>query len=480
MLDGIIPVLKNFRDKIYRLFPSRQDAAMDLVDALSSNTSASSVVELSLNPLHRRNYCSITRVLAEFYSATDVSKNQQQNKEATRILSEPCIARSERHFHLFAVDITPSPRVFSPTIEDRGYVYSPNNGIAGNTPITVGHQYSIAAYLPEKSSELSSPWIIPLSCERVKTDQKGIDVGMQQLNECILSQASFKDELSVTMGDCAYSNPYCLGEAKKNPNQVHISRARNTRVFNYLAEPPATPKPKGRPKQYGDKHDLRDQATWRPPDDTIEFILTSKKRKQQLVKIECWDTVIMRGTHQSTVSDYPFRLLRVRIFTESGELLFKRPLWLIATGKRRHELSLLDIFNSYRQRFDLEHFFRFGKDRLLMNKTQTPDVLHEEAWWQFAIFSYAQLYLARNMAENKLRPWEKYSKTARSPIQEKSPTQTQRDFDRIIREIGTPAKPPKPRKKNLGRLYGDLQPKRVHYPIIQKGKKNTIMEEMLV
>ncbi len=180
MLDEIIPVLKNFRDKIYhkiyQLFPSGQDAAMDLVDSSSSNTSATSVVELSLNSLHRRNYCSITRVIDEFYSPIDLSKNQQQNKEATRILSEPCITRSVRQFHLFAVDITPGPRVFSPTLTDRGYVYSPNNSIAGNKPITVGHQYSIAAYLPEKASALSSPWVVPLSCERIKTDQKGITV----------------------------------------------------------------------------------------------------------------------------------------------------------------------------------------------------------------------------------------------------------------------------------------------------------------
>ena len=63
MLKEIVPVLKNFRDKIYRFFPSRRDAAMELVDALSSNKTATSVVELSLSPLHRRNYCSITRVL---------------------------------------------------------------------------------------------------------------------------------------------------------------------------------------------------------------------------------------------------------------------------------------------------------------------------------------------------------------------------------------------------------------------------------
>ena len=67
MLEEIIPVLKNFRDKIYRFFPSRQDAAMELVDALSSNKTATSVVELSLSPLHRLNYCSITGSVAKTF-----------------------------------------------------------------------------------------------------------------------------------------------------------------------------------------------------------------------------------------------------------------------------------------------------------------------------------------------------------------------------------------------------------------------------
>ena len=54
-------------------------------------------------------------------------------------------------------------------------------------------------------------------------------------------------------------------------------------------------------------------------------------------------------------------------------------------GKKGTKLSdypLSDIFLSYRQRFDIEHFFRFGKNRLLMDKIQTPDVQHEESWWQ--------------------------------------------------------------------------------------------------
>jgi hypothetical protein len=63
MQEEIVPIFKNFRDSVYRFFPSRRDAAMELVDALSSNKTANSIVALSLSPLHRRNYCSITRVL---------------------------------------------------------------------------------------------------------------------------------------------------------------------------------------------------------------------------------------------------------------------------------------------------------------------------------------------------------------------------------------------------------------------------------
>lgn len=86
MLEEIVPVLKNFRDRVYRFFPSRRDAAMELVDALSSNRTAGSVVELSLSPLHRRHYCSITRVLDEYLSEK-AAEAQQQKLALTHLLS---------------------------------------------------------------------------------------------------------------------------------------------------------------------------------------------------------------------------------------------------------------------------------------------------------------------------------------------------------------------------------------------------------
>ena len=97
---------------------------------------------------------------------------------------------------------------------------------------------------------------------------------------------------------------------------------------------------------------------------------------------------------------FPLKLIRIRLFREEGTLLYKRPLWLIVAGERGHELSLEELYQAYRQRYDLEHFFRFGKQRLLMDKYQTPDVEHEENWWRLVTLAYLQLYLNRSQREN--------------------------------------------------------------------------------
>ena len=72
----------------------------------------------------------------------------------------------------------------------------------------------------------------------------------------------------------------------------------------------------------------------------------------------------------------PFTLIRVRVLAEDGPTVFKRPRWLIVMGERRQELSLVEAWEAYVRRYDVEHFFRFGKQRLLMAAYQTPEVDH--------------------------------------------------------------------------------------------------------
>lgn len=54
--------LKRYRQSLYGAFQNYADVLMNVIDALSSNTTARSVVELSLNPAFERGYSAL-RVL---------------------------------------------------------------------------------------------------------------------------------------------------------------------------------------------------------------------------------------------------------------------------------------------------------------------------------------------------------------------------------------------------------------------------------
>ena len=136
-------------------------------------------------------------------------------------------------------------------------------------------------------------------------------------------------------------------------------------------------------------------------------------------------------------------------------------------GTRREELSLIDAWQAYGQRYDLEHCFRFGKQRLLLTAYQTPVVEHEENWWHIVLLAYVQLWLARTLAQDLPRPWERYLPHTQTKVD--APPRVQRDFGRIIRQIGTPALLPKPRGKSPGRAKGERPRRRNHPPVVKKG-----------
>ena len=58
--------LQQFRSEVYQNFNNykRTDTLMDLVDDLSSNTTAKSVVELTLNPQFQRTYTALNKAIA--------------------------------------------------------------------------------------------------------------------------------------------------------------------------------------------------------------------------------------------------------------------------------------------------------------------------------------------------------------------------------------------------------------------------------
>ncbi len=97
-----------------------------------------------------------------------------------------------------------------------------------------------------------------------------------------------------------------------------------------------------------------------------------------------------RGTKNYKMNCHPIYYVQIVVKDEDGNLW--KPMWLIVIGSRRDELSLVDCYESYRQRYDIEHLFRFGKQRLLMTAYLTPDVEHEENWFKLTLLAYVNLW----------------------------------------------------------------------------------------
>jgi len=482
--------LKQFRQQLYSSLAYRGDTIMDLLDSLSSNTTARSAVELSLNPLFRRSYGSVYDGIQQFSQSgggkMTVAEIRIHEQQLMQLISAYLPAPQQREFWLLGVDVTPAPRRFARTLADRGYVYQPNT-ISSNKPVTIGHQYSALVLFPEKpfpekQQTSSPPWVVPLSLRRVTIQETKRSVGVEQVQMLLNDQTlPFHQQLCVQVVDSEYSVASYLGEMAEHENLVTIARVRSNRVFYQMPPPRSASPSRGHPTWYGERFALKEPDTWEEPDEVVKTTYTNHRGRVYSVQLECWHDLLMTGTHEYPMHKHPFALIRAGLFNEAGEQVFQRPLWLLVIGQCRKELSLTEAWEAYRCRYHVEHFFRFGKQRLLMASYQTPEVQHEENWWQIAQLAYVQLWLARYLAEAMPRPWERYLPQFQTGVynpvnQEASPSMVQRDFGRIIQEIGTPAKAPKPRGKSPGRTKGDRQKPRKRRKVIKKSVSKQVQK----
>jgi hypothetical protein len=125
-----------------------------------------------------------------------------------------------------------------------------------------------------------------------------------------------------------------------------------------------------------------------------------------------------------------------------------RQMWLWHAGPG--PLSLDELWRAYLARFDIEHAIRTLKGTLGLTaaKVRTPE--QADRWTRVVIAAHAQLLLARPLAADLRRPWEKQPAPAR-PL---APGRVRRGFRNIRRDLGTPARVPKPTRPGPGRPKG--------------------------
>lgn len=467
-----IAQLQKFRQTLYGCFEQRKDCLMDLLDALSSNRNALSPAELSLNPLFRRDYSALYKAVQQFFQASntqfETDGRSKQEQKFVEVIASVVPAPVKHPFWVLGLDVTPVPRPYAKTLADRTFIYQPNP-IQGNKPINIGHPYSVLSILPERIAPNDAPWSIPLSGQRVSSIQSNHNVGSNQV-KAALNHASFPwyKQLSVLVVDSDYSQKQFLHEQVQHKHLVTVARVRTNRVFYKSPPPPKVIPQRGHPKWYGERFDLKNQTSWHPPNRITRTTLTTHRGRQLTVTVKSWHQMLMRGTKKYPMHLHPFTLLQIQM-TNAENKLIHQPMWLIAMGQQREELTPLEIWQAYRQRFDLEHFFRFSKQHLLMRAFQTPDVEHEENWIQLTLLAYVQLWASRELAVHLPHSWERY--LHHSHLKKITPTTVQRDFTRIVAQVGTPATASKRRGQSSGRAVGESQTPRPRQLVIKKATK---------
>ena len=323
--------LINFRESLYQLIPSRCDAVMDLIDAIAlDGYRYNSVVKLSQSLSFKRSYSSITDAISAL-----ADNGQDFWAKAFRLVYE----QKTPSMNQFAVDVTSNPRPHAKTLSDKVITHSPNPA-PSNSPICVGHAYSVIVGLDQGDAG-DKKWVSPLSVERVKSSEKGNEIGMQQL-ETLIQSGTEDGSLNVSFGDSLYGTAACRKTATQNKDWVHIYRLRITR--NIFQQPDNKAPTRGRKPEYGHKISIKDPEQFPSFDEVITTSCKTHKGKTYAVTISCWHDMLLRGTNDFKSSEHPINVIRVEVTDSEGNAVFVRPLWLALLGERRHEVTIEDAY----------------------------------------------------------------------------------------------------------------------------------------
>jgi hypothetical protein len=128
-----------------------------------------------------------------------------------------------------------------------------------------------------------------------------------------------------------------------------------------------------------------------------------------------------------------------------------RAMWLWHAGPG--PLSLDELWRAYLARFDIEHAFKLLKSTLGLTAAKVRAPEQADRWARLLMAAHAQLLLARPLAADLRRPWEKHPGPAR-PL---APGRVRRGFRNIHRDLGTPARVAKPSRPGPGRPKGSTK-----------------------
>jgi hypothetical protein len=254
---------------------------------------------MSLEASFQRQYSSVYSAIDKFFQIAESSRASeergQQERKILHLVASHISSPAKQSYWLFGTDATPEPRQFVRTLADRGFVHQPNTP-KGNTPVTIGHQYSIIAHLPEKEQDGEPPWIVDQIVRRITTQELERVVGAEHLDTQMGDEKlPWHGEICVHVGDSRYSMPAYLSQTAAHEDLITISRFRSNRTVYRQPFQTTEECPVGHPTWYGEHFSLKDPETWHEPDEIEELPYKIRRGSKVTIEIHCWYDMLMRG-----------------------------------------------------------------------------------------------------------------------------------------------------------------------------------------
>jgi hypothetical protein len=493
--------LREFRARLYECLTARADASFELVDAiLCADHAVTSLAQLSLVPEFRRGHGALYDALADGeideekfaalltgtlpplvdgeegrawtaghdtidYGLLDAALAGLAAEDAAQV-REACARWTRLRF---AIDATPYPRPDAECSPGRGHVHHDACRCDGTRKTIPGWEYQFTAAV----GHLRTAWAALIDVERTTPAARTRQTIRQVKNLLRRLPAAGRAGgrgAPLVIFDAGYSAAALTAALAGCPVHLLIRLPAGS-VF--YADPVTWPGKRGRPGKHGMPvtcHNGGEQAN-PEPDESLTLPGTPR---YGTVHVDAWHQVHPlihgdRGWFAGWDGDLPVlrgTVLRVTVEHLPDGRKPPRAMWLWHAGPG--PLSPDELWRAYLARFDEEHAFKFAKGHLGLTAARVRTPGQADRWVRLVMAASAQLLLARPLAADLRRPWERRPDPAR-PL---PPGRVRRGFPNIRRLIGTPARVAKPTRPGPGRPKGSATGPAPRYPVPKKTGNN--------
>jgi hypothetical protein len=436
--------LRGFRGELYGCLGRRADELFELTDALlCTEGPVCSLVGLCLAPEHRRGHGAL-------YDAVNVG--QVDVERLRRVLAGLPLPRMFGGRIVLAVDATPWLRPDAETSPERLFCH-----VYGRTRETdqflPGWPYQLVAALESGPTS----WTALLDAVRLGPADDPTAVTADQLRAVVgglraAGQWQPGDPPMLVVLDAGYDVCRLAFLLADLPLQL-IGRIRADRVMLTAVAPPRPDgrRPTGRPRRHGAVMTLADPGSWPQPSTRS----TSETARYGRAEASSWDRMHPRLTHRGGWAAHPGRLpivegtlIRLQVEHLPGQRQAK-PVWLWTSATGADAAAVTRCWQAYLRRFDLEHTIRFEKQSLGWTVPKLRWPAAADRWTWLVIAAHTQLRLARPLALDLRRPWERPL-----PAERLTPARVRRGFRYLCAKTPCPASAPKPTHPGPGRPPG--------------------------